>query len=69
MNKFGGGLSEFGLGSSSTQYSQLMGLLPSIKMNKELFTKAFEHAQSKNTISEPAISSDGRVFVATGNGI
>lgn len=69
MNKFGGGLGEFGLGSSSTQYSQLMGLLPSIKMNKELFTKAFEHAQSKNTISEPAISSDGRVFVATGNGI
>lgn len=69
MNRFGGGLGDIGLGSSSTQYSQLMGLLPSIKMNKELFTKAFEHAQSKNTIGEPAISSDGRVFVATSNGI
>ena len=69
MNSFGGSLLDSPLGSSSTQYSQLMGLLPSIKMNKELFTKAFEHAQSKNTISEPAISSDGRVFVATNGGI
>lgn len=69
MSSFGGGLGLDSLGASSTQYSQLMGLLPSIKMNKELFTKAFEHAQSKNTIGEPAITSDGRVYVSTPNGL
>lgn len=54
---------------SSSNYKQLLALLPQLKFNKESYTKALEQAYSKGTMNEPAITSDGKVFVLTEEGI
>ena len=69
VNSFGNNLFGLSNGLSSSNYKQLVSMLSSLQLNKEQYTKALEHATSKNTLNEPAITSDGKVFVLGSDGL
>lgn len=69
VNVFGNDLFGLSNGLSSSNYKQLVSMLSSLQLNKEQYTKALEHATSKNTLNEPAITSDGKVFVLGSDGL
>lgn len=69
VNVFGNDLFGLSNGLSSSNYKQLVSMLSSLQLNKEQYTKALEHATSKNTLNEPAITSDGKVFVLGSEGL
>lgn len=69
VSGFGNDLFGMSNGLSSSNYKQLVSMLASLQLNKEQYTKALEHATSKNTLNEPAITSDGKVFVLGSDGL
>lgn len=55
--------------SQEAQYKQILSILPKLKLNKDQYDKAVEHAQANNTITETAVSPDGRVYVYGEDGL
>lgn len=65
-NPFAGGGSSTAV--QEAQYKQILSILPKLKLNKDQYDASVKHAEENNTITETAISPDGRVYVQDEDG-
>jgi len=68
VNMFGSSLNS-PFESSTQSYKEIIAGMAKIKQNKDMYDQAVKEARRNGTLNQPAIDTDGRVFLKTKSGI